>query len=312
MLELVDVIEYCHFNGVLHRDIKPENIMLYENDIRKPVIIDFGLTFNIEDSESITDEGQHLGNRFLYLPELRGGIEEKRDPRSDLTACCGILFYVLTGLAPTHLLDGDGAMPHQREGAKLNLELIQPAKLTKLNQLFDIAFQSFLDRRFQSSENLRSRLLGFTVTNEDEGYSGNPIELADLIRLKMQLSVGYSAQQDIRGILQFISAVLIKAHRKALELLGADFTNYQTGYNMNISQGVFENTLGIILESDHNIGVKPRFKFGVTGSEIVGSVENNGNTSEIMREPLKSDNLYPDIGDRILKYYLAEINKIIR
>ena len=72
-----------------------------------PVLIDFGLSFNIEDDEvAATPTEQQVGNRFLALPELTTPGSEKRDPRADLASCCGIFYFALSGDQPMTLRDG--------------------------------------------------------------------------------------------------------------------------------------------------------------------------------------------------------------
>lgn len=70
VIKLLDIMEYCHQLGIVHRDIKPDNIIIKNNDINNPVLIDFGLSFNkVDDSvTSLTPTWQQLGNRFLPLP----------------------------------------------------------------------------------------------------------------------------------------------------------------------------------------------------------------------------------------------------
>ncbi len=72
IIKLLDILEYCHNADTLHRDIKPDNIMIKNDDIQNPVLIDFGLSFNRDDDSNmnLTATGQQLGNRFLQLPEL--------------------------------------------------------------------------------------------------------------------------------------------------------------------------------------------------------------------------------------------------
>ncbi|MEM1168279.1 MAG: protein kinase [Cyanobacteria bacterium P01_H01_bin.35] len=72
VIKLLDIVEYCHQNEIVHRDIKPGNIMVKNNDINNPVLIDFGISFNkVDYSEtSLTPTWQQLGNRFFSLPEL--------------------------------------------------------------------------------------------------------------------------------------------------------------------------------------------------------------------------------------------------
>ena len=95
VIKLLDIMEYCHQLGIVHRDTKPDNIMIKNNDINNPVLIDFGLSFNkVDDSAtSLTPTWQQIGNRFLPLPELLEKSSLQRDFRSDITQICGIFFY---------------------------------------------------------------------------------------------------------------------------------------------------------------------------------------------------------------------------
>lgn len=71
-LRLLNIVEYCHSQEVVHRDIKPANAIFRNGNPYDPVLLDFGLSFNQENlNESGTDTEEEIGNRFLWLPELR-------------------------------------------------------------------------------------------------------------------------------------------------------------------------------------------------------------------------------------------------
>lgn len=102
VLKLLDTVQYCHKAGIVHRDIKPDNIIIRNNDISDPVLIDFGISFNESDTNKtiLTPAWQQLGNRFLALPELQVNSSMQRDPRADITQCCGILFLAFADSHP--------------------------------------------------------------------------------------------------------------------------------------------------------------------------------------------------------------------
>lgn len=119
-IRLSDILLHCHQNGIIHRDVKPDNIILRGGNPEDPVLIDFGQSFNKEDSErsTLTSEGQQLGNRFLHLPELQTGDSRKRHVESDISQTCGLIFYALTGKTPGPIVDHEDLKPHQRDSAR--------------------------------------------------------------------------------------------------------------------------------------------------------------------------------------------------
>ncbi len=166
---LLDAIHHAHSIGVFHRDIKPENILLAGCLTENPVLIDFGISFNDEESlvSAATFHGQQLGNRFLHLPELHKGA---RDPRSDLTQFCGALLYSLTGLYPVSLIDASGKHPHQTNDVRYKIDNMPDNKISKarLLRVFDKAFQVKLDDRWQTADELLNALENVILTNIPE------------------------------------------------------------------------------------------------------------------------------------------------
>ena len=154
-------MEYCHSEKVLHRDIKPDNILLRNNCLDDFVIIDFGLSFNLDEDESVTETNQQLGNRFIILPELVSGDKnEKHCVESDITQASAILFYVLTKKIPNALFDGNGKKPHQREEAVEVLKQKIPDSLVRrnVNTIFDKVFQNNICDRYHSESELLADL----------------------------------------------------------------------------------------------------------------------------------------------------------
>jgi serine/threonine-protein kinase len=160
VLKLLETIQYCHKLGIVHRDIKPDNIIIRHDNIADPVVIDFGISFNESDAGGtiLTEPGQQLGNRFLALPELQVNSSMQRDPRADITQCCGILFFAIVGSPPVTLLDCEGRMPHQRPESQKALAKHPDDLLAKVNGIFDRAFGTHIDYRWQSIPELQQAL----------------------------------------------------------------------------------------------------------------------------------------------------------
>ena len=157
VLRLLDVLEYCHKEGVVHRDIKPENIILRNDDPSDPVLIDFGLAYDEETraEDFATPAGQQIGNRFYALPEYPVTGSDKRDAISDLTLVVAVLFYMLTGCEPEFPLDDVNQPPHKRRVAAERLGRLTAAQQSLLAHIFDIGFASERIRRWTSIAALR-------------------------------------------------------------------------------------------------------------------------------------------------------------
>ncbi|MDP9140547.1 MAG: DUF3322 domain-containing protein [Pseudomonadota bacterium] len=165
--QLLDIVEYTHAQEVVHRDIKPENVMVESLAPLKVRLVDFGLSFlgaEHDDDNHSTAIGQEIGNRFLRLPEHGVSSVNKRDARSDLTQCVGLLFFALTGLRPSLLEDENRRRPHQRADARERLARHVDLDLFSLLNVFDKAFEIDIDARWQTVEELRRALSKIQTT----------------------------------------------------------------------------------------------------------------------------------------------------
>jgi eukaryotic-like serine/threonine-protein kinase len=156
---VLDVLETYHQAGVGHRDIKPDNIILRDGNCASSFLIDFGMTFNVRDEEEmLTPRSQQVGNRFLSLPEHSTISANKRDLRSDLTFCVGVLYFALTGVWPATLVDEWGKLPHQRAEPRRLLDELPDHQKHRLFYIFDQGFAPELAKRWQTVAALQTQL----------------------------------------------------------------------------------------------------------------------------------------------------------
>lgn len=151
-----------HDAGLLHRDLKPSNIVLTPEGLA--VVVDYGLSFQAtKEDPGLTVTHEQMGNTFLRLPEMNVDDGSRRDPRSDLTAVCGILYFLLSGRPPVQLEDQGNQPPHRRTTGMIREILKDDSRRSHVEVFLDKGFKVGIDRRFQSIHELRNQLEAIQV-----------------------------------------------------------------------------------------------------------------------------------------------------
>ena len=106
---------FAHRRGIVHRDIKPKNILV--DEAGEPRLIDFGMA-RLRTAWS-DDRKQPDGGTFAFMAPEQARIESPEDrrkvgPRSDVFALGGVLYFLLTGNAPSQA--GPGRKPGTAPG----------------------------------------------------------------------------------------------------------------------------------------------------------------------------------------------------
>jgi len=100
--EVAAAIHEAHKQGVIHRDIKPTNIVVErgENGRYFPVVMDFGLAYDVSHGHGLTLSGALLGTPSYMAPEQARGDLSSIDRRSDVYSLGATLYELLVGVAP--------------------------------------------------------------------------------------------------------------------------------------------------------------------------------------------------------------------
>ncbi|KAG6524429.1 calcium-dependent protein kinase 12-like [Zingiber officinale] len=93
--DIVNVVNACHFMGVMHRDLKPENFLLVSKKEDSPLkATDFGLSVFIEEKRVYKDI---VGSAYYVAPEV---LEKNYGKEIDVWSAGVILYILLSGVPP--------------------------------------------------------------------------------------------------------------------------------------------------------------------------------------------------------------------
>jgi len=234
-MDLANTIEVCHQRKIIHRDLKPSNLILYTVRPPKVIVLDFGISFDSQQTVALTKEGEVFWNEFLRLPECQDSENYGRTEATDITALSGILYYLLTKTCPFILLDGKGKMPHQRAAYTSAINQYDFRKKVLLGRLFDQTFQTEIEFRVRSISAFKS-ILSDLGNATDEAPSMDLKSEVDQLRQSM-LKVNARAiqellrnkfgpiQESLNNQLMIISNVLSPAGGKMSAESGNSFEN---------------------------------------------------------------------------------------
>jgi len=312
VIKLLETLQYCHKIGIVHRDIKPDNIIIRCNNISAPVLIDFGISFNESDTDNttLTEPRQQLGNRFLALPELQVNSSMQRDARADITQCCGILFFAIVGSPPVTLLDHEGRMPHQRPESQKALTKHPDGLLPKVNEVFDRAFRTHIDYRWQSIPELQQALIACISETEN---ARNAEQYIAQIQNKVSTSSDYAQRQSFRILAQQLNRELYEMSVNVANELGKDFgTLHDRRYSRSSHfDNIYIDWADLKFSERHGIRNEflpniffPKFTVYATGNELILLAEVNEENIELLRTPLNGEPDFTAFNERLRLFYL--------
>lgn len=160
-LEILDILDMLHENGILHMDIKPDNILMPPK-VNHVVLIDFGSAVEIGSGEkpgTVTPG---------YSPPEQAGVrDDPLGPWSDLYAVGATLYQMLTGQVPPSATDRamgvELMLPHQ----------LNPRIPEEVSQVVMQFLQMDPQERFQNVVEAREAIEDTGILHD--GSSGTPV-----------------------------------------------------------------------------------------------------------------------------------------
>jgi tetratricopeptide (TPR) repeat protein len=152
---IAEALNYAHSLSVVHRDIKPENIMI--TPAGKPVLMDFGIAFDITRTSRITVTGEVVGTPAFMSPEQATG-SATLDARTDIYSLGITLYQLVTGRLPYV-----GKTPMDIMQAIVNQD---PVRVRAINPKIDVELEGIImkaiekkaDRRYRTAQDFADDL----------------------------------------------------------------------------------------------------------------------------------------------------------
>ncbi|XP_077213238.1 CDPK-related kinase 5-like [Tasmannia lanceolata] len=95
MVQILNVVAFCHLQGVIHRDLKPENFLFTSKDENSQLkAIDFGLSDFVKPDERLNDI---VGSAYYVAPEV---LHRSYSTEADVWSIGVIAYILLCGSRP--------------------------------------------------------------------------------------------------------------------------------------------------------------------------------------------------------------------
>ncbi len=178
---IATALDHAHSQGVVHRDLKPENIL---GTIDHPLLTDFGIAKEIDQTEGLTRTGQIIGTLDYMSPEQ--ATDAKRvDQRSDVYSLGVVLYEFATqGHLPySHKLDRDSCL------SAIRSDRVEPKWPREHQSRFPVRLERII--------------LKAMAHNQEDRYQTMSEFITDLDRFTRGEAVGWWRRVNPRSLLRF-------------------------------------------------------------------------------------------------------------
>lgn len=150
----------AHAQGIIHRDVKPKNIVVDPRG--EPRLIDFGLASRRDVWSPEEERTEEISGTVQFMaPEQAQPGGAPIDPRADIFALGGVLYFLLTKRPPFAGPNFAVAIERARKGAWKRGALLQHGTPARLRAICEKAMATDPDDRFSSGEEFAASLEEF-------------------------------------------------------------------------------------------------------------------------------------------------------
>ncbi|XP_059318068.1 calcium-dependent protein kinase 29-like [Lycium ferocissimum] len=210
--QIVNVVQACHFMGVMHRDLKPENFLMVSKADDSPLkATDFGLSVFIEEGKVYKDI---VGSAYYVAPQV---LQRNYGKEIDVWSAGVILYILLSGFPPFWAETEEGIFEEIRKG-KLDLESSPwPSISASAKDLLKKMLTVDPKRRITADQALEHPWL-----KEDGEASDKPIDSAVLIRMKQFRAMNKMKKLALKVIAENLSEEEIKGLKQMFSNIDTD------------------------------------------------------------------------------------------
>jgi serine/threonine-protein kinase len=160
LLELADVLDYVHRQGVVHRDIKPENVLLAGTDPSRsrPVLGDFGVAAQPFRDRGVGRSPLVAGTAHYMSPEQLWG-EVDVDRRSDIYSLGVLAYRLLAGTVPYDGPNAAAIAAKRQAGAHPPLRAVAAHVPDRLAAVIERCLETDPNDRWRNARELHAALL---------------------------------------------------------------------------------------------------------------------------------------------------------
>src|ERR1051326_8241164 len=158
MAKIAQAVQHAHEIQGLPRDLKPSNVLLDAGD--KPLVCDFGLAKNLDETEDLTRTGQAIGTVPYMAPEVCRG--RKATAATDIWAMGVMLHELLAGRRPFSGPDDDAVIHQILTAEPPPLSTIRPELDNRLDTMVRNCLAKDVRHRYRSARLLAEDLRRWT------------------------------------------------------------------------------------------------------------------------------------------------------